>query len=926
MRNARFKIFGCIAIGVALAFTMTATDTIHSAWRGIAGDEDKPLDSSSGVYSFANSSCPTQGAWTQSALAQTESIISVIEKLKDNPDCKGIGNVVQNLQSATKALALPQTDPDGPDGNTVESLPGEIAALVSAVGRPGSSDTGLLFKKMLQAAQIGSDQASRPGMPTITNESAAIKALYKRTKRATAYGIEAVSQVMNELPAYDRCLIGHPNEAMLLFSATIKTAAAFAGSGEGVGQRLGSAIAGFVNMAREQQFTKILRDLNATQFWYSVSCILEASTKAWCDGRNAQELLQFSKDEYERSSAQFKYGDNDPQADNPLEGYYLTVRELPIVSQWLRTVKLGTDPKNSSDAKFQSDALIALQSYQSGVKTMLGEFSQNKALIETFTETYAKQNTVLMLLQTINADILKGSGSQFYTMAMNGAYIPFYLLGLPDIPEPCRAGNGDRIRAVDPFDWMQTGGPGGKYQPIFNDPEALLVKIEGNLRALIDSANDRASAYFRQRLVIDLQNLVTRTLTGQFLSVRESLEHLNRYLIRFEGRLTGTDDDVTALTLSRDTRSRITHILDSYNEIIRLGRDLKAGNTMTDDEMRKRSESAAQAMIDSVFKEVRVIYLTDVMLPNRLSTIINYDISKRLRDKKEIGEHQRDVLLVAQSQLVEKLVEVHGLNPTSNSIDMSQSQHINQQNFIALERMFSDTMFGMLEELNEVVHGRSASATALYGLAKKRLEADAKARAVIEGPVPGGPVPIFRGWKSFVNWLFPGNALKREHPDLYYRDQNGSRLTAKEDEFGSYGQLWGKLCGQSLAFQERARFAPICKGAVLKSYYAANGEHSPLNLTYDDYLPNAGYDRVIQADPKKISLRMCALNDFNIRNLVHFLEDRDRKEDKEIRVLPSPSPSPSPSMGPDAAPVVDPKKVIQPARSRSNNNSDDDNN
>ena len=58
-----------------------------------------------GPYNFGGS-CPSQGAWTQMALQQTRQISAAVRQLKDNPACKGITNVVQNLQAASAVLDM----------------------------------------------------------------------------------------------------------------------------------------------------------------------------------------------------------------------------------------------------------------------------------------------------------------------------------------------------------------------------------------------------------------------------------------------------------------------------------------------------------------------------------------------------------------------------------------------------------------------------------------------------------------------------------------------------------------------------------------------------------------------------------------------------------------------------------------------------
>jgi len=60
--------------------------------------------------------------------------------------------------------------------------------------------------------------------------------------------------------------------------------------------------------------------------------------------------------------------------------------------------------------------------------------------------------------------------------------------------------------------WMQKGGD---YVPQFDDPDALAAKIGERLNEMIQGALEKGSAYFRQRLIIDMPNLVNESVTSK---------------------------------------------------------------------------------------------------------------------------------------------------------------------------------------------------------------------------------------------------------------------------------------------------------------------------------------------------------------------------------------------------------------------------
>jgi len=487
------------------------------------------------------------------------------------------------------------------------------------------------------------------------------------------------------------------------------------------------------------------------------------------------------------------------------------------------------------------------------------------------------RNKLFDIIDAIAAPMMadRNAASEFFRNTMNARQIPFYLIGYEGIPPEVRANSSGRVQ-MEWSDWMQTGGENGGYQSMFDDPDALAQVVESRMNLMIDGANEKAGIFFRQRLVIDLLNLVNRTLVGQNITVRQSLQHIDRYLGRFEGRLTNSFSDSVMYGTVLETRSRIKSVLQSFQGLAALGREAVTNpieNYGVDE--RKAVTDAAKLVIDSVFKELEVLYMSDVFLTNRVSTFIERDFAIRIKQGENMTPYQAQLLKITQDQLIERMTQLYGVNPVSTKDDLAGAHVINDRNLGAVEEIFSDSIYMMLEELNEVVHGRPANAAALKNLTRKRFEKERevyRASALSTMSFPG-MLP-----QSLYRWFMAGRDAKKDRPDLYIRPTNPNSVSSTEDGNGSYAQFRGRLCAQTLAFQGRERFTTLCKGAVVKSFYSAKGEHSQLDLTYDDYM-RPGYNKAIMSDPLKIKKRVCAVNDYGIRNWVRFLEERDRSKD-----------------------------------------------
>src|SRR5207248_405956 len=89
-----------------------------------------------------------------------------------------------------------------------------------------------------------------------------------------------------------------------------------------------------------------------------------------------------------------------------------------------------------------------------------------------------------------------------------------------------------------------------------------------------------------------------------------------------------------------------------------------------------------------------------------------------------------------------------------------------------------------------------------------------------------------------------------------------------DDKYRSFDQLKAKLCLQTLAFENRQRFAGVCSGEVLRSIFddprdAASSEQR-LSSSYDHYRQKYPFDRPTTGES------ICAFRDFGRRNLVYW--------------------------------------------------------
>jgi len=625
-----------------------------------------------GAYNFGGN-CPSQGAWTQAALQQTQVIGDAVRKLKDNPACKGLGAVITDLQAAADSLSVSKDEENRE--TRLESLPTEMNALQKTMtdgNNLNGQASSMLLNRTLEAAALSSSigQSSTLGDlgAAATSSIGAVKTgglsmLYQRLKAPTKKGLELATKVMQILPQYDECLIGKPSQGLAIIAGSVKIAAALSASGEGVGDSLGNAISSLMTMLQDRKFSLALRELDETEFWFSMSCLIESSTKNYCDAQNAQEIMKYSQDQYKASMNKIKQADrSSPSYDNPLEGYYLLVRELPMISSWLQKVQFGVSPKLAADASFKNKIWDQVTDLTKSVNSLTGYFNEQMLFMRELTDVNAKRNQLINVLSAINQKMAGGGadggpdGSQFFSTTINQNLLPFYLIGRNTIPDQCRVSE-TRMMATPWDQYMRQGGSGGDYIAEFQDPDKLAIVIESRMNEIIASASAKSSAYFRTRLVVDMPNLVSQTLTSQYMTIRKAFENVYNYLVRFEKKLSKDNMDVILIPSVRQTKVKIQKFLKSYDSLYDLGKQMAMSKTSIDDvTIDPKVNDAAKKVIDTVYNEFNVLFQKDTYLTNRLTTFIEKDFALRIQSGLNMTPYQQDIMIINQKNLLEKLL------------------------------------------------------------------------------------------------------------------------------------------------------------------------------------------------------------------------------------------------------------------------------
>ncbi|MFM8313223.1 MAG: hypothetical protein ACKOA8_02965 [Deltaproteobacteria bacterium] len=827
-----------------------------------------------GTYSFGGG-CASVGAWSQAALTQTKTILGIVETLKNDPNCKGIESIVPKLKIAEDALNTPEGETKRTD--RIESIPNEMNALRNfAVASPQlkSEVFKLLTARTLEGASLAAETAKVEGVTAAAGAAAnpaaaaiavGLKDLSTRVRRTALTGMDMMDQVFTVLPSYDRCLIGNPDQGMALLAASVKMAAAFVSSQEGVTSRLGNSIANLVTMVRNRKFTTALRKLDQSEFWLSMSCLMETTSQTYCAARDARQLLDYS-------IANLKPNRNkrgEPTVDNPLEGYYILSHDIPKVSQWIQKIQFGIRPKLSTDAVFKNRVLQDVNGLMMDIYSIQGTYSEELLTYSTLKDLGSKQNALLKLIKGLTARLAGGSETNghvnFFTTATHEDMIPFKLIGLTVMPNECRPPKDGETRI--PVSWDQWMLNGGQFQGPFQDPDQLSKVIGQQLERLMDQALNQASLYFQQRMIVDMPNLVNESVTNQTVTVVESLQRITFYLKNLQKKILDSDGDLILIPTIQDTRVRIKKVLDSYENIRTIARTaLENEDLGLSEEIKK----AYASVIESAFEQFNILLQRDTFLSNRLSTLIQYDYALRIKQDEDLGKWENQILLESGNEMLFRLLSSTGHNPTMMKNDLASAQVVNKRNLETIEQVFSDSLYPTLEELGYIADGQQPANSFLNLRTLSRLNQDY-----------WGDQGYFGSWGGFWAFYLGGPSAyavlpwtrRMFHPELYpFHVSTQPAIRGADDEFGSFDQFKAKLCIQTLSFEDRKKFEPICKGAILRSAFDLNkvGRNSEmakmgLNIHYNSYMSEPFRSWPVRGES------ICAFQDYARRNLVYWM-------------------------------------------------------
>ncbi|WP_347357287.1 hypothetical protein [Bdellovibrio sp.] len=811
----------------------------------------------SSAYAFGGA-CASQGVWTQNALSATQNLRKITLQLKDDPNCQALGNAtraaIDELQGQVRNVS------DSPKRSArLSQIPAEIEALRTfATSSPEMKNQvmKLMMNRSIEgatlSAQVGADNASTA---MAQNMSSRMEDFGERIQRSTKAGVGILNKVVDSLPQLDQCLMGDSQQVMGNFLAsTIQVATAFAGSGQdSTGSQMATLVSKLSNVVRERKFSKVLRKLNEQEFLASMSCLMEVTSESYCQARDAMTLFKDGMSDIEWRQEKGTKVD----AKNPFLGHYVLNTHIPNITKWMQKIQIGVDPKLPTDADFQNRIQQEVVDFYKGLKTLLGTYNSTLMTIKQLPSLEAKQNAVVKLVRTISEAMINGEGfrgegrTNFFTMNKTPLKIPFFLIGMDEVPDQV-AGKAVGMMPISADAWLQAHYTELKQ---FQDPVTLAETIGRNMQDLGREANISVISYFSNWYIVDKQALVNEALTDVNYTVKDSLRVIHDYLDIVKARVENSGDASVVSTIM-DTQSRISRILNSFDEVERIGKVFASkvnARNLTEEDI-KTAATAAEKLINTVFDEFMVMQARSGFLANRLVNFVYQDYIQLLKSEENFTDKQKEIFIQAGMAALDRMLQMYNGNPANIQSDLNMALKINKGNLEALEELMKDSIIANIATLKRVGDGRTGRMSTMV---------DSTHRLMLDF--------MKDDWNLIQN---PTSALGIymyyfKHADRYPMTSTGT--TSPQSEFDESSYLQAQLCVQALAFNDQRALKTICNGAVLKSpFKGVTGYDMSYDQRLTSHLNDKGVTKQMQQSLNH-SERICAFRDFNRKNMVLFM-------------------------------------------------------
>ena len=601
-----------------------------------------------------SATCSSQGNWTKLALNDSRALISTLENLRDDENCKSITGAISQLTLLESHLS--SLDSEYNSQIEIAKLEGQEIELMSQIA---NSQDPIVISEL--EGSLRSIQLDKAGLVALDEQNA----YYNPANIQNLYSqiLTSTNSAYNTIAANQLCMDNHPGilPSATALAGSVAGAAAYVNPVLGIGIAAATEFVGqTVNYYRSRGYNYQIKNIaNGSTVREGFKCALETLSNRWCQIRDAEKFLKLEASLKRRKSIQ-----SELSLINEINDI-----DIPVFLDWLEKVKAGAPASNSADHQRRTSIIFREASVRVAKSRGEGLFAENRTLYANARNNIDKYSVIKSIIEDLLSALDSAGPSNPLVEIYNVGYVPFYLLGLPEQPTYDN-GTPRPFSDFNPFkDW-----PNGSYQPDYQE-------LISNYNQWVDKANARVAQEY---------NLVFQPDPTQILAIYSEASS-NVYK---RSTAEAVENILKFVTENKPERSQGSVFDDLYDSTIAeletihtaaLGTPnlteipcLDTSGYLCDDERRK---------LEIIFQAARLEF-GSIFFKNRLETILRVAINEYVKNSSNTNSNQVAQLLAADSYL-EVLSKVSGTdNKTRIKQDLSRAKAVTLSNMISFGQTF----------------------------------------------------------------------------------------------------------------------------------------------------------------------------------------------------------------------------------------------
>ena len=642
------------------------------------------------LINYFGQTCKSLGSFTNSALNDSRALISTLETLRDDENCKSVSGAISKLNNLQNKLSA--LDDEYYEQMEYAKLEAQEIEVLSQL----ANTTDPLKVQDLQAvlAQIQLDKATEMGRIDLRQS-------YDGDKLRNTYGqlINTTSAAYEAVTSNQLCIDSNPQ---VLLAAT-SMATSIAASSMLINPALGLGLATLsdfigdtLDYYRHRGYNAGIKYIsNRSSVMVGLKCAIETLANRQCDIVDAKKFLEI-ENRLKREKNNFSTNSDLSKIKAISELFDI---DIPVLIEWLEKVKAGAPAASRADALRKNSVYKDIADLQSSRAYGEGIFSEKEPF---FNNAQGKQEKISIIREVIES-LMFASGNYLSSGISDGSsssgrdnplylihkkdYAPYYLLGLSrDQVTTDQDGNIKRFSIIN----IESEYP--NYSPNLNQIENLYFEwiLEAQERV------NRMSALILQPVpVIIVSDFADKSSSSYKRSPKESLLNVINFLKENTPNpshpnrkelFDSTEEILSKIyeIIPKDTPPRLSSAQSSSCENL-----LNINELLSSPDI---SLSVCNPYLDVIEKVSRIAQLEfgSLIIKNRLETSLRVAVGEYIEQTDVTAENENQLAqLLAADSYLDVLKQVTGKDDPSEILDdLNNSIIVSQENLKSFSRTF----------------------------------------------------------------------------------------------------------------------------------------------------------------------------------------------------------------------------------------------